>query len=161
MLCKTIANWYTFVSMTSPEEHERPFYQSDQAIQTGYALGGIALGAFLLQHSGELYGVNANVVAVLESASHPVLGYVGAMIGEWRRPDVVGSTRRELTLAWVSIINFATESAQGLALDSNPINYLHPRNWAETSKDFLFAVGGGVLYLLQRRRHEHRRGLDK
>jgi hypothetical protein len=140
--------------MLTPENPESRYYETAEAQQTGLTFGAISIGAFTAQHAGILYGVNPGIVSIVESASHPVLGWIGAGVAEYLAPEREGVHRRELMLAWVAFINFTTEATQSLTVDGNPLVPFYPKNWAETSKDFLFAVAAGTFYLWRRHKHE-------
>ena len=120
-------------------------------IVTAGSLGVLAAAAFF----GERYGYNAQLpkvgTEIANSSAHPIVGYLGA----WVATKVVKRFKPGASLAGATAADFVTEKSQSLLLTSPYYNFLSQQYLPETAKDYAFAIGGSLLFMIQDRKQPH------
>ncbi len=122
-------------------------------IGTAYGLGLIAVLAHKMQVDVDMITWPDFPREVMNSMSHPFLGYIGAAIA-----NVIFRTKSYAKRVYYgsglgTLANFGTEIAQAWWLPHTPeTNFLATRNMPETMKDYVFALGGIGIFAIREKR---------
>lgn len=142
--------------MNNGEQIKLPASNYDKYLHaiTLVGLGAISIGAFSMQKVGLTHDLDQPGKSIIESMSHPALGYAGAWIGYKiaSYKNNFGNNEAATTLVGASTINFLTEHLQSKIISSTEANYLALSNFPETAKDYVFALGGLLFFSINQKR---------
>jgi hypothetical protein len=110
--------------------------------------------------AAEKYGLDKELPHVakmaVDSCAHPLLGYAGAWAANALAGSPAGKFKTKVAAAGTTIANFTAEASQSLLVASPQyVDFMSSRNLPETSKDYLFALGGLGLFMLQNKRQKN------
>lgn len=123
-------------------------FPSFDKLKTTLLLGAVSAGAYMMQKLGMTHDIPSPGQEITESLSHPALGYLGAWVGA----KAVGFANKKVGTAMLggaTGANFFAEYVQAQVASSPEAHFLAPQNFGETSKDYLFALGGMTLFAVQ------------
>lgn len=120
-------------------------------LKSAAILGGTSLLAFEAQRYGWDSRLPIGLRQIAESCAHPLLGYIGAWFGTEVVTGRSSEIAEDVAFAAATAVNFATETAQDIIIPTTEAAkwYHHP---LETSKDYLFALGGAAIFFHQNRK---------
>lgn len=118
----------------------------------GVAIGGLLCTTIFFRHL-QIEGVTAGwtpaLRAIGESLEHPLPGYTGAAAGCVVAAALDSEHEGVYELAGTTIGNFSAEIGQSILTPESPAtNFIATRNLPETGKDYLFALLGGLFFVL-------------
>lgn len=123
-----------------------------------YGLGVVAFFAHKMQVDNTMVEWPENIRDAMNSMSHPFLGYTGATIANALHRTKNYVTRIYYGYGLGTLTNFGTEIAQSVLVPHSPeTNFLAYRNIPETTKDYVFALGGIGLFAFREKRLQKKR----
>lgn len=128
-------------------------------VSTAIVLGGVAIASKYAEAKGLDNDMPTLAHMAVDSGAHPAVGFMGAWAADGSSRSFIrrsaGIAKTRLALLGATVANFGVEIGQSLSVASPDYsNFLAPQRLPETGKDYMFALAGMGLYLLQRRRHE-------
>jgi hypothetical protein len=118
------------------------------------ALGGMAAVSKYAEYKGLDHGMEAPERWVVDSAAHPLIGYLGVWAaGAAGRRNPVEVIKARTALLGATAANFAVEAAQSVTVvTSQYVEFWSSSNRMETGRDYAGALLGAAFFMWRDRR---------